>query len=74
MLGTRLAKGRVGNYSIYCNTPAFFFTGEDQEENAKRVAWYVSLIPSLADMTLFPGSCDIWANSEVSLNNLHKLF
>ncbi|XP_027211413.2 coiled-coil and C2 domain-containing protein 2A [Penaeus vannamei] len=44
--------------------------GEDQEENAKQVAWYVSLIPSLADMTLFPGSCDIWANSEQFLTML----
>ncbi|KAG7172855.1 Coiled-coil and C2 domain-containing protein 2A-like [Homarus americanus] len=31
--------------------------GENPVENAHRLAWYISLIPSLADMTLFPGAC-----------------
>ncbi|XP_045591878.2 coiled-coil and C2 domain-containing protein 2A isoform X1 [Procambarus clarkii] len=44
--------------------------GENLVETAHRVAWYVSLIPSLADMTLFPGACDIWANSEQFLTML----
>ncbi|KAK7072356.1 Coiled-coil and C2 domain-containing protein 2A [Halocaridina rubra] len=43
---------------------------EDISETTRRVAWYVSLIPSLADMTLFPGACDIWANSEQFLTML----
>lgn len=43
---------------------------EDQVETARRVAWYVSLIPSIADMTLFPGVCDMWANSELFLTML----
>ncbi|XP_042214850.1 coiled-coil and C2 domain-containing protein 2A-like [Homarus americanus] len=44
--------------------------GENPVENAHRLAWYISLIPSLADMTLFPGACDIWANSEQFLTML----
>ncbi|XP_053631071.2 coiled-coil and C2 domain-containing protein 2A isoform X2 [Cherax quadricarinatus] len=43
---------------------------ENLVETAHRVAWYVSLIPALADMTLFPGACDIWANSEQFLSML----
>lgn len=38
---------------------------EDPVATVRRVAWFVSLIPSLADLTLFPGAGDIWANSEV---------
>ncbi|XP_076029366.1 coiled-coil and C2 domain containing 2A [Oratosquilla oratoria] len=43
---------------------------EDSVQTVQQVAWYVSLIPSLADMTLFPGVCDIWATSDQFLNML----
>ncbi|XP_050733212.1 coiled-coil and C2 domain-containing protein 2A-like [Eriocheir sinensis] len=43
---------------------------EDPAATVRRVAWFVSLIPSLADLTLFPGAGDIWANSEQFLTML----
>ncbi|XP_063875385.1 coiled-coil and C2 domain-containing protein 2A-like isoform X2 [Scylla paramamosain] len=43
---------------------------QDSAATVRRVAWFVSLIPSLADLTLFPGAGDIWANSEQFLTLL----
>ncbi|XP_068212365.1 coiled-coil and C2 domain-containing protein 2A-like isoform X2 [Palaemon carinicauda] len=50
--------------------PPVELISENASETLQKVAWYVSLIPSLADMTLFPGACDIWANSEQFLTML----
>lgn len=60
--------------SYTCHITKFSHTVEDQVEIARRVAWYVSLIPSLADMTLFPGVCDMWANSEVCISCAFSLW
>ncbi|XP_066945130.1 coiled-coil and C2 domain-containing protein 2A isoform X2 [Macrobrachium rosenbergii] len=50
--------------------PPVELISDSASETLQRVAWYVSLVPSLADMTLFPGTCDIWANSEQFLTML----
>ncbi|KAK4315922.1 hypothetical protein Pmani_012883 [Petrolisthes manimaculis] len=45
-------------------------TSEDEEETKHRVAWYVSLIPTLTHTSLLPGPAHIWANSEQFLSLL----